>query len=78
MSNDLLNNINKLHTTRLSMQRIRRNLNLKDNINILNYCKLLILNKNALIYREGKNYYVIINNFILTINASTYTIITAH
>lgn len=78
MSNDLLNNINKLHTTRLSMQRIRRNLNLKDNINILNYCKLLILNKNALIYREGKNYYVNSNNFILTINASTYTIITAH
>lgn len=78
MSNDLLNNINKLHTTRLSMQRIRRNLNLKDNINVLNYCKLLILNKNALIYREGKNYYVNINNFILTINASTYTIITAH
>lgn len=78
MSNDLLNNINKLHTTRLSTQRIRRNLNLKDNINILNYCKLLILNKNALIYREGKNYYVNTNNFILTINASTYTIITAH
>ena len=78
MGNDLLNNINKLHTTRLSMQRIRRNLNLKDNINVLNYCKLLILNKNALIYREGKNYYVNINNFILTINASTYTIITAH
>ena len=78
MSNDLLNNINKLHTTRLSMQRIRRNLNLKDNINVLNYCKLLILNKNALIYREGKNYYVNTNNFILTINASTYTIITAH
>ena len=75
--NDLLNNIDKLHTTKMGIKRIKTNLNL-NNDNVVDYCKSKILNKNCNIYKKGKNYYCEIDNTKLTINSHSYTIITAH
>lgn len=74
---ELLNNINKLHTTILGKERIKRNLGLtvKDEAG---YCKALILKKNAIITKKGKNWYITVDNIILTVNSTSYTIITAH
>ncbi len=75
--NDLLNNIDKLHTTELGVMRICRNLFL-ENINVVEWCKSKITDNNAQITRQGKNWYAIIDNVKITINAHSYTIITAH
>ena len=40
--------------------------------------KTKILDKNTQIDRNGKNYYAKIENYIITVNAYSYTIITAH
>ena len=74
--NELLLNIDKIHTTEMGMIRIKNNLKIKGNV--VNYCKNKILNNNCNIYKKGKNYYCEIDNIIITINSYTYTIITAH
>ncbi len=73
----LIDNIDKIHTTQMGMDRIKRNLNL-DTVDVVGYCKDLILNKNCDIYRQGKNWYCEIDNVRLTVNSYSYTIITAH
>lgn len=75
--NDLLKNIDKLHTTELGVMRIQRNLSL-SNVDVVEYCKSKITDKNAQITRQGKNWYTTIDNVKITINAHSYTIITAH
>jgi hypothetical protein len=72
----LLENINKIHTTELGILRIKRNLELKTN-DVVNWCKNEI-KKSSDIYRKGKNWYVSGKGCIITINAHSYTIITAH
>ena len=72
----LLDNINKIHTTEIGVMRIKRNLELETN-DVVNWCKNEIKKSNK-IYRKGKNWYVSGKGFILTINAHSYTIITAH
>ena len=74
--NDLLLNIDKIHTTELGIKRIQRNLNINDDV--VNYCKNKIIDKECHIYKQGKNWYCKIDNMIITINSSSYTIITAH
>lgn len=73
----LLNNIDKIHTTKMGFYRIKKNLELK-NIDIVEYCKNKILDKNCNISKRGKNFYCIVDNIIITINYNSYTIITAH
>lgn len=73
----LIGNIDKIHTTKMGIDRIRKNLNL-DTVDVVGYCKDLIMNKNCCIYRQGKNWYCEIDNVRLTVNSCRYTIITAH
>lgn len=75
--NELLKNLNKLHTTESGIKRIKRNLSL-DTDNVADWCKNEISSANAVITRKGKNWYVHADNYIITVNASSYTIITAH
>lgn len=77
MKEELFKNIDNIHTTKMGVERIKRNLNLK-NIDVVEYCKNKILDKKCIIYKEGKNWYCTIDNIIITINATSYTIITAH
>lgn len=70
-------NLDKLHTTELGIERIKRNLSL-DTDDVANWCKAKINSVNAVIARKGKNWYVNADNYIFTVNAYSYTIITAH
>ena len=79
MNNDLLDNIEKLHTTPMGVDRIRRNLSLDDNVkDVVVFCRQKILNDKAAISRQGKNWYIKIDGCIITVNAYSFTIITAH
>ena len=75
--NELLHNLDKLHTTELGVVRIKRNLSL-DTDNVVDWCKTKIDSANAVITRNGKNWYVDVEGCTITINAYSYTIITAH
>ena len=74
---ELLNNLDKLHTTELGVIRIKRNLSLNTD-DVVAWCKDKINSENAVITRNGKNWYVNIDACIITVNAYSYTIITAH
>ena len=79
MKNDLIENIEKLHTTPMGVERIRRNLTLSDDIkDVVAFCRQKILDDKAAITRHGKNWYVKIDGCMITVNAYSYTIITAH
>ena len=71
----LLSNINKVHTTKMGNDRIKKNLKLNTN-DAVEYCKNK--DKNCNIYKQGKNWYCEIDNIEITINSYRYTIITAH
>lgn len=73
----LLNHLDKLHTTELGVERIKRNLSL-DIDDVVMWCKSKINSDHAIITRKGKNWYVKIDDFVFTVNAHSYTIITAH
>ena len=69
-------NINKLHTTAMGAERIQRNLGITESP--VEYCKNLISSTDCTVYRKGKNYYCDFENVRITVNAGSYTIITAH
>ncbi len=73
----LLLNIDKVHTTKMGIERIKKNLKL-DTEDVVLYCKNKVLDKNCNIYKQGKNWYCEIDNIKITINSYSYTIITAH
>ena len=73
----LLSNVDKFHTTKMGIDRIRKNLKL-DTDDVVEYCKNKVLDKNCNIYKQGKNWYCEIDNIKITINSYSYTIITAH
>ncbi len=76
METDLIKNLDKIHTTELGALRIRKNLSL-DTLDIISWCKNKVQNAES-IDRKGKNWYVDVDGCILTINAYSFTIITAH
>lgn len=77
MSMILIENIDRVHTTEMGIDRIRKNLGLRE-IDVVAWCRSRILDKNAIIEKQGKNWYVHIDGCVITVNASSYTIITAH
>lgn len=74
----LLSNIDKIHTTEMGIDRIKRNLELSSTDDVVQYCKNIILDKRCIIYRQGKNWYCEIDHIKITLNSYSYTIITAH
>jgi hypothetical protein len=76
MKNDLIKNIEKIHTTPLGIKRINKNLDLEAK-DIIKWSKSKIKNAENIV-RRGKNWYVYNGNCIITINANSYTLITAH
>ena len=70
--NELLKNLDRLHTTELGTERIRRN------CQIVAWCRTNIESVQATITRKGKNWYAAAAGCLITINASSYTLITAH
>lgn len=72
----ILKNMDKIHTTEMGVGRTSKNLGITGDV--VEYCKNKILKEESLVEHKGKNYYVTIDDCIITINASSYTIITAH
>ncbi len=77
MKEILIENIDKVHTTEMGIDRIRRNLGLSD-IDVVVWCKERILDEKSIKERKGKNWYVHIDGCVITVNAGSYTIITCH
>ena len=77
MDNELILNIKKIHTTELGVVRIKKNLSLGEE-DAVEFCKHVILSPDTVITRSGKNWYAVYGDIKITINAYSYTIITAH
>lgn len=77
VNNALLQNLDKLHTTELGITRIKKNLSLETD-DVVGWCDAKIRSDRAVISRNGKNWYVSVDGCIITVNAHSYTIITAH
>lgn len=76
MSNNLLRNLEQLHSTELGMERVSKNLGIEAE-SVVSWCTEQIQNADSIV-RQGKNWYVYIGNIRLTVNAQSYSIITAH
>ncbi|WP_446681750.1 DUF3781 domain-containing protein [Clostridium thailandense] len=74
---ELLQDLDKLHTTKLGAERIKKNLFLEVD-DVVKWCSDKILSPYAIIVRKGKNWYIDIDDCKITVNAYSYTIITAH
>ncbi len=74
---ELILNIDKVHTTALGVERIKKNLSLEIE-DVVIWCKEKIQDPRATISRRGKNWYAQVENCEITVNAYSYTIITAH
>lgn len=76
-NSELLNHLDELHTTELGIARIKKNLSL-DTDDVVAWCKDKINSPHAAITRRGKNWYINVDDIVITVNAHSYTIITAH
>ena len=72
----LIENIDKIHTTEMGVGRIQRNLGIDGEP--VEYCISKLQKEDSTVTKEGKNYYVEVDNCRITINSSSFTIITAH
>lgn len=78
MTNELLENLEKLQTTELGVARIKRNLELKTD-DVIGWCKEKIRSaEEKSITRKGKNWYIKTDGCTITVNAFSYTVITTH
>lgn len=75
--NELLSVLNRLHTTEMGEARIRTNLQLGDQ-DPVKHCREVIAAQDTEITRRGKNWYCENAREIITVNAASLTIITAH
>lgn len=73
----LLQNTEALHTTQLGELRIKKNLSLTAP-DPVQWCKDFITSPDAEITKQGKNFYITRQNITVTVNARSFTIITAH
>ena len=58
MEKELLINLEKLHTTKLGIIRIKKNLSLNDCDDVIEWCKKQISQKKTNTFRRGKNLYI--------------------
>ena len=72
----LLENVDKIHTTEMGVGRIQKNLGISEDP--VDYCISKLKQDNSTVVKEGKNYYVEVDGCRITINSSSFTIITAH
>ncbi|MCR2033649.1 DUF3781 domain-containing protein [Anaerofustis stercorihominis] len=73
----LLSNLDRIHTTEMGIERIKKNLGLIDE-DAVEYCIKIIKDKDCIVTKKGKNWYAKLRNCEITVNRNSYTIITAH
>ena len=74
---ELAVHLDRLHTTPLGAERVRRNLS-ADVEDVAAWCRQSLASPEAEAHRVGKNWYASAEGVLWTINARSYTIITAH
>ena len=74
---ELLDNIVKIHTTELGVERIKRNLKLKTD-DVVEYCRNILKNENYDVEKKCKNFYEKYKDINFTINSYSFKIINAH
>ena len=74
---ELILDLNRLHTTTLGIQRIKKNLCLGSD-DVVSWCAQQIKKPASRVIRTGKNWYVTTGDCEITVNAHSFTIITAH
>ena len=72
----LLENIDKIHTTEMGIDRIQSNLEIRSEP--VSYCISKLKKENSKVTKKGKNYYIDVDDCIITVNSNSFTIITAH
>lgn len=72
----LLENIDNIHTTEMGIDRIQSNLEIRSEP--VSYCISKLKKENSKVTKKGKNYYIDVDNCIITVNSNSFTIITAH
>lgn len=73
----ILDHLVQIHTTAMGVDRIQRNLRLPG-VDVVAWCKALIADPRSEITRKGKNWYIVVDGVTITVNAHSFTIITAH
>jgi hypothetical protein len=73
---ELRSNLDRVHTTPMGAERIKGNLFL-DVDDPVEWCKDKISSVNEII-RRGKNWYIYVDDCVITVNARSFTVITAH
>ena len=72
----LIENIDKIHTTEMGVGRIQKNLEISEEV--VSYCISKIKKHESEVTKKGKNYYIAVDDCIITVNSNSFTIITAH
>jgi len=75
--NGLIENLDQLHTTEQGIERVKKNLQIQTE-DIVQWCRARILDERAEMERRWKNWYITSGDCEITVNAHSYTIITAH
>ena len=80
---NLIDCIDKLHTTELGAGRVRKNLGVDSSVagdaaDVVAWCRARITDPRAGLERRGKNWYAVVDDVVITVNATKFTIITAH
>ena len=70
--------LDRLHTTPLGALRLRRDLGLPDTVDGVTWCRERIAAPKTTVTRRGKNWYAETEGAVITINAYSLTVITAH
>lgn len=71
----LKDNIELIHIEEVSINHIKRCLNVYDNP--LDFIKKIILNDRSKVIKNDKNYFVSLNNVLLSIDAGSYKVVSA-
>jgi hypothetical protein len=72
-----LSNLDKIHTTELGEERVKKNLCLTSG-DVAGWCVQKIKDADSVIFQKGKNWYITAGDCVITVNKHSYTIITAH
>ncbi len=75
---ELIVHLDRLHTTERGVQRVQSNLSLPGGTDVVYWCRERIRAIGSEIHRRGKNWYITSGDCRITVNAYSYTIITAH
>jgi hypothetical protein len=75
-AHELTMNLDRLHTTKMGAGRVSSNLGMQID-DVPAWCRQEISQADRIL-RKGKNWYVYAGGAVITVNAHSFTVITAH